>query len=606
MPDHITPRRYSSARLLPLCLLVMPAVSQLSAQVTVITTETQVNTTTAGVQYQPAIAMDAAGNTIAAWASYGQDGSGYGVYAQRRSADGMAAGSEFALNTTAQYDQRHVRVVSEASGRFAAVWQGDRQGGRDGWEIILRYFAADGTARTSEIAANANSVGHQRRPAIATDALGLTYAVVWEGAAGIVLRLFDADGVPTSAEVTAHSSTFLRQAAPDVAIAGDGTITVVWQSADQGASKGNIYARRFDKDGLALGAEFVVAQSATAAMSSPRVAVAADGNSVVTWQQQEPGNLAVGYLTAYDTDASPLGSTQALSTASPAFPQTNPAIGITSGHLITAAWSSRGRDGDLDGVYVRVFDAGSAGTPVALAAESLANQTTVGFQQAAAVAASQGAKAAIVWQDGYRSSADGTGADGSTYGIFGAIYEAARPALPVELLSFSAVKEGTSALVSWQSASEVGVSHYDVEHSTNGVDYTVFDVLAAKGRPTSTERYHTLHSAPQRGANYYRLHIVDSDGTDKYSQVRVVTFDGSLNSYRVFPNPTTDLITVAAVSAGSSKTTRVRLMDPLGRTLRDEYFSESTQLDLRELVGGSYIVTVQSGSELSTFRVLKQ
>src|SRR5439155_334406 len=61
--------------------------------------EFRVNTYTTGHQTAPAVATDAAGDFVVAWASDGQDGDGYGVYAQRYSAAGVPQGAEFRANT---------------------------------------------------------------------------------------------------------------------------------------------------------------------------------------------------------------------------------------------------------------------------------------------------------------------------------------------------------------------------------------------------------------------------------------------------------------------------------------------------------------------------
>jgi len=62
--------------------------------------EFRVNEYTARSQRASTIAMDAAGDFIVTWSSNGQDGSGYGIYAQRYDAAGTAQGGEFKVNTT--------------------------------------------------------------------------------------------------------------------------------------------------------------------------------------------------------------------------------------------------------------------------------------------------------------------------------------------------------------------------------------------------------------------------------------------------------------------------------------------------------------------------
>ena len=61
--------------------------------------EFQVNTYTPNAQMFPEVASDADGDSVVVWQSLGQDGSGWGVYAQRYNNAGVAQGSEFQVNT---------------------------------------------------------------------------------------------------------------------------------------------------------------------------------------------------------------------------------------------------------------------------------------------------------------------------------------------------------------------------------------------------------------------------------------------------------------------------------------------------------------------------
>src|SRR4051794_35540633 len=61
--------------------------------------EFRVNTFTTNGQAFPAVAADGDGDFVAVWASNLQDGSGYGVYAQRYNASGAAQDPEFRVNT---------------------------------------------------------------------------------------------------------------------------------------------------------------------------------------------------------------------------------------------------------------------------------------------------------------------------------------------------------------------------------------------------------------------------------------------------------------------------------------------------------------------------
>src|SRR5205814_1251353 len=64
-----------------------------------VSVETRANTYTTNAQNQSTVATDASGNYVVVWQSRGQDGSGYGIYAQRYNFNAVALGTEFRVNT---------------------------------------------------------------------------------------------------------------------------------------------------------------------------------------------------------------------------------------------------------------------------------------------------------------------------------------------------------------------------------------------------------------------------------------------------------------------------------------------------------------------------
>ena len=92
--------------------------------------EFRVNTHTTNVQWTPSIAADSAGNFAVIWASYGQDGSGTGVFGQRYDSAGIPQGPEFRVNTYTTNAQTGVRsVAADSLGNFVVVWASDAQDG---------------------------------------------------------------------------------------------------------------------------------------------------------------------------------------------------------------------------------------------------------------------------------------------------------------------------------------------------------------------------------------------------------------------------------------------------------------------------------------------
>ena len=104
--------------------------------------EFRVNTTTAGTQIDQSIAMDADGDFVVAWQSYGQDGSGSGIFAQRYDSAGAKEGVEFQVNSFTASHQQSPSVAMDADGDFVIAWRSNLQDGSGDGIYAQRYNAA--------------------------------------------------------------------------------------------------------------------------------------------------------------------------------------------------------------------------------------------------------------------------------------------------------------------------------------------------------------------------------------------------------------------------------------------------------------------------------
>ena len=108
-------------------------------------TDTLVNTFTTSNQNNPAVAIDADGDFVVTWQSSDQDGDGNGIYAQRYNASGVAQGSEFLVNTFTTSQQSNSAVAIDADGDFVVTWQSWGQDG-SGFGIYAQRYNASGVA----------------------------------------------------------------------------------------------------------------------------------------------------------------------------------------------------------------------------------------------------------------------------------------------------------------------------------------------------------------------------------------------------------------------------------------------------------------------------
>src|SRR5207253_43301 len=91
----------------------------------------------------PAVGMDNGGNFVLTWSSHEQDGSGWGVYAQRYDAAGVAQGSEFRVNTTTAGNQGSSSAAA-TTGAFVIVWSSNDQDG-SGYGVYGQRYSNSGS-----------------------------------------------------------------------------------------------------------------------------------------------------------------------------------------------------------------------------------------------------------------------------------------------------------------------------------------------------------------------------------------------------------------------------------------------------------------------------
>ena len=137
-----------------------------------------VNTTTSGAQSEPSVAMDADGDFVITWHSQNQDGDSWGIYAQRYQADGLAVGSEFLVNTEITSHQAYPDVAMDADGDFVITWHSQNQDG-SGYGIYAQRYQADGLAVGAEFLVNTETASVQRFSSVAMDADG-DFVITWE------------------------------------------------------------------------------------------------------------------------------------------------------------------------------------------------------------------------------------------------------------------------------------------------------------------------------------------------------------------------------------------------------------------------------------------
>lgn len=287
--------------------------------------EFQVNTFTSFVQYLPGVAMDAVGNFVVVWKSSGEDGDGNGIFAQRFNNAGAKLGVEFQVNTYTTFDQGNPKVASDPAGNFTVVWESSGQDG-GGYGVFAQRFSNTGSRRGTEFRVNTSTAYDQKDPAIAVSAPG-DFVVVWSGQGGaagdgLFGRRFNSAGVAKGAEFEIEAFTTTYPGSPKVAADASGSFAVVWQDRGKDGSSAGVAGQQFNNAGLKRGPEFLANTFTSFDQKTPTVATDPKGNFTVAWQSNDQDGSLTGVFgqryVCTDADADGLCDLQDLIVTSPA------------------------------------------------------------------------------------------------------------------------------------------------------------------------------------------------------------------------------------------------------------------------------------------------
>ena len=205
--------------------------------------------------------MDSAGDFVVAWESGGEDGSGYGVFAQAYKAVG-ALGERVPGQDVYRRQSAAPSVAMDSAGGFVVAWQRVRS-------------RAPRPRTAAKTASTRNSTAPAARP----------------------------EGASSRSTPTPPATRTIRRVAMDAA----GDFVVTWQSPEDGGPTPEkwrpygVYAQAFNASGRAQGSEFQVNTYTPGSQGQSAVARDSAGDFVVAWQSQyQDGSQQGVYAKRYE------------------------------------------------------------------------------------------------------------------------------------------------------------------------------------------------------------------------------------------------------------------------------------------------------------------
>ncbi|HYW80402.1 MAG TPA: hypothetical protein VE890_12535, partial [Thermoguttaceae bacterium] len=221
----------------------------------------------------------------------------------------------------------------------------------------------------------------------------------------IYARRYNAVGQAMGAPFRVNTFTSGTQKWSSAAVDADGDFVITWSSYNQEGTGGGqlglgfgVYARRYDSTGEPLGPEMLVNTTTAGNQQYASVAMDADGDFVVTWTSSQNGLNNDIYMRAFDAAAGVFGPETLVNTTA-AGDQVYSDVAINlAGQSAVVTWSSSGaQDGSGFGVYATTFGIGALGAVGATSGELLVNTTTLGDQRFSSVSMDHQGAFTVAW-----------------------------------------------------------------------------------------------------------------------------------------------------------------------------------------------------------------
>lgn len=163
--------------------------------------------------------------------------------------------------------------------------------------------------------------------------------------------------------------------------------------------------------------------------------------------------------------------------------------------------------------------------------------------------------------------------------------------LPVTFQSFTANRQGRTALLKWLTATEQNNTGFELQRSTDGINWSVIDRIPSKapgGNSSSQLSYYFTDASPLKGINLYRLKQSDKDGKEQYSAIQSLSFEYA-PTINIYPNPVQTILYINGLKDSNT----IKLVSIYGQAIKTwTAIDATTQVDLSPFPDGVYMLQI--------------
>ncbi len=167
--------------------------------------------------------------------------------------------------------------------------------------------------------------------------------------------------------------------------------------------------------------------------------------------------------------------------------------------------------------------------------------------------------------------------------------------VPVKLISFSAVPQSdNTTTLYWNTANEINTKQFVIEQSSDGIKFNSTRNIIAKGK--TNNNYSANVADANTGIVFYRLKIVDNDGTFSFSPILKIDRRKNTAGFSVLTNPVKDFIIINTTDRSLNNTT-ANIINMQGAVVKNFIVKQGSQtVDINGLPKGVYYLRTVNGS----------
>jgi hypothetical protein len=173
--------------------------------------------------------------------------------------------------------------------------------------------------------------------------------------------------------------------------------------------------------------------------------------------------------------------------------------------------------------------------------------------------------------------------------------------LPVSLVDFSGKRNNDAVNLSWKTEIEHEKTIFEVQKSKNAIDFEEITKLNSRGKDHSF--YEVKDENPNKGQNYYRLKMIDADGSFEFSKIIAIDFSKSQNA-KIYPNPSENGTINIDFEKNEIENVCVEILDQQGRVIERIEKNNSSFFTINNLPKGFFILKINNGKNLQVEKVL--